>query len=167
MKRLLTLLTLVLLLAGCSDSRDPVIRGYRIHQVGGMTFGIDGISADVQLDLDIDNPSGARYTVEALQAAVFPANDTVRYADIYLKEKAIIPSKSSGTVAIPLDVRLRRPLSLLSGGLSGELSRYEADVDMTIRRGSIKKRIQKERVPLEKIAELLGSGMKKENKDNL
>ena len=159
MKRAFTLLTLVLLLAGCSNaSREPVIKGYRINQVGGVSFGLDGLSADVSLDLDIDNPSGAKYIVEDLQATVFPANDTVRYADIYLKEKATIPAKSSGTVAIPLDVRLRRPLSMLSGGLSGDLSKYVADIDLTIRKGSLKKRIQKERLPLEKIAELLGSG---------
>lgn len=164
MKRLLTLLSVALLLTACGNAqRDPVIKGYRIHQVGGLGFGLDGLTADVALDMDIENPSGTRYVVEALQATLYPTGDTIRFADIYLKEGTAIPPKSDGTVTLPLDVRIRKPLSLLSGGLSGELSRYEADVDMVIRRGGIKKNVRKSRVPLAAIAEWLGSTMKQEN----
>lgn len=163
MKRFFTLLGLILLLAGCHDaSRDPVIKGYSIHQVGNLAFGLDGLTTDVLLDLDVENPSRARYTVEALRATVFPTNDTVRYADIYLKDKAVIAPKSDETISIPLDVRLRRPLALLGGGLSGELSKYEADVDLTIRKGSMKKTFHKKRVRLEQLADLLGQYLKTE-----
>ena len=161
MKRFFTLLALCLLAVACNDaSRDPVIKGYRIHQIGGLSFGLDGLTADVMLDLDIDNPSKSRYTIEDLHATVFPDNDTVRFADVYLKEKAVISPKSDATVSVPLDVRLRRPLALLGGGLSGELSKYEADIDLTIRKGSLKKNIRQKRVPLEKIADMLGHYMK-------
>lgn len=164
MKRFLTLLSLVLLLTACGDaSRDPVIKGYSIRQVGGLAFGINGVTADVMLDLDVENPSGARYTVEALQATVFPTGDTTHFADIYLKDKAIIQPHSNDKVEIPLDVRLRRPLALLGGGLSGELSRYEADIDLVVRRGAAKRHIRQSRVPLAKVAELLGSILKTDN----
>ena len=167
MKRFLPLLALCLLAIACNDaSRDPVIKGYRIHQVGGLSFGLDGLTADVVLDLDVDNPSKARYTIEDLRATIFPNNDTVRFADVYLKDKAVIPPKSDATVTVPLDVRLRRPLALLGGGLNGELSKYEADIDLTIRKGSIKKNIRQNRVPLEKIADLLGHYMKKDTPES-
>ena len=164
MKRFLTLLALCLLAVACNDaSRNPVIKGYRIHQVGGLGFGIDGLTADVQVDLDIENPSKARYTVEAMHADLFTAGDTVRYADVNLKEAAIIPPKSNGKIAIPLAMTIKRPLSLLGGALTDDLSQYEADVDLTIRKGSIKKNIHKSRVPLNRILELLGKNTLFEN----
>jgi hypothetical protein len=167
MKRFFTLLALVLLLAACNDaSRDPVIKDYRIQQVGGLAFGLNGLTADMMLDLDIENPSRARYVVEALHATLFPVNDTMRFADIYLKEATAIPPKSDGTVSIPLDVHILKPLSLLSGALSDDLSKYEADVDLTIRKGSLKKTVRKQRVPLERIAELIGSARTQETNES-
>jgi len=158
MKRFITLLALCLLAVACNNNtqRDPVIKGYRINQVGGLGFGLDGLTADVQLDLDIDNPSKARYVVEALQADVFQIGDSVRFANINLKEEATIQPKSNGRVALPLVVKMKRPLSLLNGSMSDDLSNYEADIDLTIRRGALKKNIQKSRVPLSQIIELLG-----------
>ena len=157
MKRFLTLLALCLLAVACNDaSRNPVIKGYRIHQVGGLGFGLDGLTADMNVDLDIDNPAKARYTIEAFHADVFPAGDTVRYAVLNLKEPATVLPKSSGNVEIPLGVRLLRPLSLLGSFLSEDLKKYEADVDLTIRKGAMKKTIRKSRVPLDRILELLG-----------
>ena len=43
-----------------------------------------------------------------------------------------------------------------SGFLSEDLTKYEADVDLTIRKGAMKKTIRKSRVPLDRILELLG-----------
>lgn len=157
MKRFFTLLALSLLAVACNNaSREPVIKGYRIHQVGGLGFGLDGLTADVLLDLDVDNPTRARYTVEALHADIFYAGDTVRYADIDLKEQASILPRSSGKVSIPLGVKIKRPLSLLGGFLSDDQAKYEADFDLTLRKGSIKKNIRKSRVPLDRILDLLG-----------
>lgn len=163
MKRLFALLSLVLLLAACGDnSRDPVIKDCRIGQVSQMGLGLGGVTVDMDLEVDIENPSRARYLVEALTANVFPAGDTVRIATVGLKEKTAIAPKSDETVSLPLDVRLLKPLTLLSGGLSQDLSDYEADIDLTIRKGSLKKTIRKKRVPLEQLAELLGSGLNNE-----
>lgn len=158
MKRLFTLLTLCLLVVACNDaSRQPVIKGYRIHQVGGFGFGLDGLTAEVVLDLDVVNPSKARYTVESLHADIFPAGDTIRFAGIDLKESTSIQPWSDGKVAFPLDVKIKRPLSMLGGFMSeDQQSQYEADLDMTVRKGAMKKNIRKSRVPLGKLLELLG-----------
>ena len=158
MKRFLIIMAAALTLASCSDaSRDPVIKDYRIHQVGGFSFGLDGVTADVKLDLDIENPSNAKYTLEALEATLFPANDTAGFAFVSLKETAFIAPKTSETVTIPLGVRLMKPLTLLGGSLNGDLSDYVADIDLVVRKGALKKRIRKERMPLEKIGGLLGT----------
>ena len=120
MKRLLVLFSAVLLLAAChNESRDPVIKGYRLQQLSGLSLGIDGVTADMTLDLE---------------------------------------PRSVDTVQIPLNVRLLRPLALLTGDFEGfDLSQFCADVDLTIRKGGLKKRIQKERVPLSALEKLLSS----------
>lgn len=159
MKRFFTLLALCLLVVACNDaSRNPVIKGYRIHQVGGLGFGLDGLAAEVILDVDVENPTKARYTVESMHADIFPAGDTIRFAGIDLKKSTSIQPHSSGNVSFPLDVKIKRPLSMLGGFTSDEeeKTKYEADLDMTIRKGSMKKKIRKSRVPLGKILEMLG-----------
>ena len=71
---------------------------------------------------------------------------------------AAIEPRSVDTVQIPLNVRLLRPLALLTGDFEGfDLSQFCADVDLTIRKGGLKKRIQKERVPLSALEKLLSS----------
>ena len=66
---------------------------------------------------------------------------------------------------LPLHVRLLRPLALLSDqGL--DLSQYCADVDLTIRKGSLKKRIQRERVPLAHLEQLLVKAQTSQNNEN-
>lgn len=166
MKRFFVILSAALLLASCSDaSRDPVIKGYRLHQVGGLGFGLDGVTADVKLDLEIENPSSAKYTLEALDATLFPAYDTVAYAYVTLKEPAFIEARSDATIGVPLAVRITKPLSILgAGGLSGDFSDYVADIDLLVRKGALKKHIKKERMPMKDIGKLLGNTSKTEDK---
>ena len=157
MKRFLALLLLTLSLAACNNaSRNPVIKDYSIRQTGIVSLGLSGVTADVELDLDVVNPSRARYTVEALHADVFKAGETQLFAVIDLLDPASILPKSNGTVPLPLKVQFKRPLALLGGLVTDNLSQYEADVDLTIRKGSFKKHIQKQRMPLDRIANLLG-----------
>ena len=60
---------------------------------------------------------------------------------------------------------LLRPLALLSGGQDAlDLSQYCADVDLTVRKGSLKKTIRKERLPLKQLEHLLGSRQNTETK---
>ena len=159
MKRFLALLCAALLLAAChNESRDPVIKGYRLGQVSGLSLGADGVTADVALDLEVENPSAARYTLEALQATLYRENETARFADVVMEGTATIEPHSEATLAIPLTLRLLRPLALLATGLDGiDLSQFCADVDLTVRKGALKKRIQKERVPLSQLETLLGA----------
>lgn len=159
MKRLLVLFSAVLLLAAChNESRDPVIKGYRLQQLSGLSLGIDGVTADMTLDLDVENPSSARYTLEALQATLYRLNETSRFAEVAMNGTAAIEPRSVDTVQIPLNVRLLRPLALLTGDFEGfDFSQFCADVDLTIRKGGLKKRIQKERVPLSALEKLLSS----------
>ena len=163
MKRILVLLCSVLLLAACHDaSRDPVIKGYRLNQVSDLSIGQGGVTADMTLDVDVENPSSARYTLEDLQAVLYRNNATAPYADVTMQESVLIAPRSEQTVSIPLTVRFTRPLSLLTEGVSTDLSDYVADIDLTIRKGSLKKRIKQEQVPLERIGEWLGTGSQKQ-----
>lgn len=159
MKRFLVFLCAVLLLAAChSESRDPVIKGYRLGQVSNMSLGADGVTADMALDLEVENPSAARYTLEALHATLYRENETSRFGEVAMDGTATIEPRSAATVAIPLTLRLLRPLALLAGGLDGfDLSQFCADVDLTVRKGAFRKRIQKERVPLSQLETLLGA----------
>ena len=157
MKRSLLLLAAVLLFASCHDaSRDPVITGYRVQQVNGMGLGRDGMTADLVLELDVDNPSKARYTVESLQAVLYRNGDTARFAEATLQGSPEIGSGSGQTVLLPLSLQILRPLALLSGFQRDfDLSQYCADIDLTISKGAFKKRIQKERMPLDQLKQLL------------
>ena len=156
MKRILVLLCAALLLAACHNaSQDPVIKGYRIDQVGGMNLSSEGVTVDMTLSLDVENPSSATYTVEMLEAILYKGTETSRFAEAVMTEQAGIAPKSSQTVAIPLRVKLLRPLALLSDSQGFDLSHYCADLDLTIRKGSLKKRIQRERVPLSSLEHLL------------
>lgn len=166
MKRILVLLCSLLLLAAChNESRDPVIKGYRLDQVGGMSLGPGGLTTDLVLELDVENPSSARYTLESLTATLYRGPETVPYADAAMQGTAAVEPRSEQTVSIPVSVRLARPLSLLTEGFSTDLEDYEADLDLTIRKGSFKKRIKKERVPLGQLSELLGAGSQKQETD--
>jgi hypothetical protein len=159
MKRILVLFCTVLLLAACHNaSQDPVIKGYRIQQVGGLGLSANGVTADMVLKLDVENPSNASYTLEALHADVYRNGENGRFAEVTLPQSASIAPRSNQSVDIPLQVLLLRPLSLLAGGEEMlDLSQYVADLDLTVRKGSLKKRIQKERVPLKDLQHLLSS----------
>ena len=164
MKRLLSLLCLVLLAATCSnESRDPVIKGYRIHHIGDFGFGLDGVTADVSVDLDVENPSSTRYSVETMQAIVYKNTDTVRLALVDLQQPVSLDPRTDVTLSLPLGVRILRPLALLSGNLDMDLSQYVADIDLTARKGSFKKRIQKKRIPLDRLEKLLGASSQQQN----
>lgn len=160
MKRILILLASVLLLASCSPSANPVIKGYRLQQVGGLSFGVEGVTAELTLDLDVENPSSARYTLESLKAILYKGFETSPFANLVMQEPVFIEPRTEATVSLPLDARFTRPLALLGGGFSTDLSAYTADIDLTIRKGSFKKRITKERVPLDELGSLLGQNDK-------
>ena len=159
MKRILVLFCTALLLTACHNaSQDPVIKGYRIQQVGGLGLSANGVTADMVLKLDVDNPSNASYTLEALHADVYRNGENGRFAEVTLPQSASIAPRSNQSVDIPLQVLLLRPLSLLADGEEMlDLSQYVADLDLTVRKGSLKKRIQKERVPLKDLQHLLSS----------
>ena len=166
MKRFLVLLCAALLLTACHDaSQDPVIKGYRLQQVSRLSMGVEGVTADMVLSVDVDNPSKARYTLESLAATLYRGNETARFADVVMENTASIAPKSAQTVDLPLHVTLLRPLALLSGGQDAlDLSQYCADVDLTVRKGSLKKTIRKERLPLKQLEYLLGSRQNTETK---
>lgn len=153
MKRIFVLLTLSLLLAGCREaSREPVVTGYRIQQVGGLGLNAGVVNADVVLALDVDNPSRSRYTVESLQAVLYKESETGCFAEAEMKGTAEIAPGTGQTVSIPLELRILRPLALLAGGLEGfDLSQYCADIDLTVRKAAFRKKIRKERVPLSRL----------------
>jgi len=161
MKRILALLVLVLLTAACAkDTRVPVITGYRLSQIGSPGFGPEGVTADLTLEIDVQNPSADRFTVESLSAILYRGTETSPFANLDLKESAFIEPKSEATIPLPLLARFTRPLALLGGGFSTDLSTYTADLDLLVRKGSYKKRIIKERVPLDQLGSLLGQTAK-------
>ena len=152
MKRLLALFSLLLLLAAChNEAKDPVITGYRLGQMGGLGIGPGGLTTDMSLEVDIKNPSAARYVLESLEATLYPKNDTTRMADIVMKEAVSLEPRSEATLSLPLSVRFSHPLSILSRGLGSNLSDYEADVDLIVRRGALKKKIKQQRLPLDQL----------------
>ena len=159
MKRILVLFCTALLLTACHNaSQDPVIRGYRIQQVDGLGMSANGVTANMVLSLDVDNPSNATYSLEALHADVYRNGENGRFAEVTLPQSASIAPRSNQSVDIPLQVLLLRPLSLLAGGEEMlDLSQYVADLDLTVSKGSLKKRIQRERVPLTDLQQLLSS----------
>jgi hypothetical protein len=155
MKRLLTLLTLILLAVACKPTPNPVIKDYRIAGAENFSVGLDGVTADMFLELDVENPASVSYTLESLDAILYRGVETSPYADLTMRGTASIEPNSDATVQIPITVRLLRPLSILTGGFDTDLSKYEADVDLDIRRGSFKKHIKQERVPLDQLTRLL------------
>lgn len=161
MKRIVAILVLVLLAAACTkDTRTPVVTGYRLSQIGSPGFGPEGVTADLTFEIDVQNPSADRFTVESLEAILYRGIETSPFANLVLQEAAFIEPKSEATISLPLKARFTRPLALLGGGLSTDLSTYTADLDLTVRKGSYKKRITQERVPLDQLGRLLGNTAK-------
>ena len=161
MKRILALLVLALLAVACTkDTRVPVITGYRLSQIGSPGFGPEGVTADVTLEIDVQNSSADRFTVESLEAILYRGTETSPFANLVLQESAFIEPKSEANLPLPLKARFTRPLALLGGGFSTDLSTYTADLDLTVRKGSYKKRITQERVPLDQLGSLLGQTAK-------
>ena len=116
--------------------------------------------ADLTLEIDVQNPSADPFTVETLEAILYRGIETSPFATLVLQESKSIEPKSEATVPLPLKARFTRPLALLGGGLSTDLSAYTADLDLTVRKGSFKKRITQERVPLDQLGSLLGKTAK-------
>lgn len=163
MKRILTLLTFALLLTACSPSQNPVIKDYRLRQSGEVAFGVEGVTAGLILEVDVANPSASRYTLESLEAILYRGFENSPFANLTMPESVSIEPRSEATVPIPLTARFTRPLALLSGGFSTDLNDYTADIDLTIRKGSLKKRITQERVPLTELTSLFPQDTKKES----
>lgn len=159
MKRIFALICTALLLIACHNAaKDPVIKGYKLQQSGGLGLGANGVTADLVLNLDVENPSSATYTLEALHADVYRGSETARFAEVSMPQAASIAPRSNQTVAVPLQVVLLRPLALLSGGEDAlSLDQYVADLDLTVSKGSFKKRIHKERMPLKELKDLLSN----------
>jgi len=159
MKRIFALICTALLLTACHNAaKDPVIKGYNLQQSGGLGLGANGVTAGLVLNLDVENPSSATYTLESLHADVYRGNETARFAEVSMPQAASIAPRSNQTVAVPLQVVLLRPLALLSGGEDAlDLDQYVADLDLTVSKGAFKKRIQKERMPLKELKNLLSN----------
>jgi hypothetical protein len=157
MKRFLAFLCAAVLLTAChNQAQDPVIKGYQIEQITGIGLNTEGVTTDMVLKLDVENPSAARYAIESLNAIVYKGAETARFAQVDMKEPVSIAPRSEQTVDLPLHVTLLRPLALLAGNSDGfDLSQYCADLDLVVRKGSLKKRIQRERVPLKDLEFLL------------
>lgn len=155
MKRLLSLLTLILLAVACKPTPTPVIKDYRISGAESFSVGLDGVTADMFLELDVENPASVSYTLESLDAILYKGVETNPYANLTMRGTASIEPRCDSTVAIPVTVRLLRPLSILAGGFDPDLSKYEADVDLTVRRGSLKKHIKQERMPLDQLTRMI------------
>ena len=162
MRRILAILTFVLLLTACSTSQNPVIKGYRLRQSGEVGFGAEGVTAGLVLEVDIENPSPSRYTLESLDAVLYRGFESNPFADLTMPESVFIEPRSEATVSVPLTARFTRPLALLSGGFSTDLNDYPADIDLTVRKGSLKKRITRERVPLTELQSLFPQDTKTE-----
>lgn len=159
MKRFLALLCTAVLLTACHNpAQDPVIKGYHLDQVGGINLGANGVTTRMVLQLDVENPSRATYAIESLNAIVYTGMETARFAQVDLEEAVSIAPSSEQSVSLPLQVALLRPLALFSSSSDGlDLSQYCADLDLVVRKGSLKKRIQRERVPLKDLEHLLGN----------
>lgn len=157
MKRTFVLLAAVLLLASChNSSKDPVVMDWNLGQMKGLHLTSAGVSADTMLELDIDNPSRARYTIESLLAVIYLGDSEKPFADVTANGTADINPNSRQKVSLPLSLNLRRPMALLGGDIEdSDLENGYADIDLTISKGGMKKRIKKEHVPLKDLRTLL------------
>ena len=165
MKRLLTLLSAVLVLSVCqAAARGPVIKSYRLEQVSGLRLGVDGVTADMVLSIDVENPTAAKYTILAMEAIVYRGEETASLADVTSTGTAVIKARSDSTITLPLTVRITRPLALLAGGLNeADLSQCFSDVDFTIRRGWFKKHVRRKHFPLQEFSKMLSTQKSKTN----
>ena len=168
MRRLFLLLLAALLLTACNrETRNPEITGYRFLQPDNVRFGFDGVTADLVLELDVKNPTASRISLESLDATLYPVGDFTRFADVTMQDQVSIEPRTDATVRVPLNLRILKPLALLSGGLNGfDPADYCADVDLVVKKGSFKRKIQQERIPLDQLGNLLPQTTKQTNDEN-
>ena len=171
MKRILTILLLTVLAAGCSDNDSQVtIKSYSIQEVTGVSFSKGLANADVNMALDIDNPGPRQCALESLSAVLYKEDGPI-IAELTLNEAVTVEKRSSGTVIVPLKASFHNPVALMASGLFNNeginLQDFKTDVNIKVRSGMFHKEIVKKGIPIEELKDIFDiNGLQTENADN-
>lgn len=160
MKRiLLSILLAATLLTGCTNNRKPVtIKSYNIAGIEDVNMSFSGLTATVKLDLVVENPLTTSITLEDAKIILYK-NGGPQFADFTLAQTATVEKNSCASVSVPLKASFSNPMAILSSGiLSGKKideNDFTIDMDLSVKAGTLSRKIQKSGVPLSQLKNML------------
>jgi len=170
MKKLIFLLCAsALILSSCgSGMGDFEITSYNVDKVEDLKFGFGSASTKAYLTVNYNNPSSRSFTVETLKGRVcLPSSDnTIATITMPADTTLSVLKKSSGSVTIPLKIKISNPLFLFSQSLTSDESIFKKavlNIDATVKSGYFSKKISKNGIPLEGIVDKFFKAQENEN----
>ena len=138
-------------LAGCSvnDYKQLKLKSYDIASVTNFNYAKASVTAEVVLNLGVENPTRSEFVLESLEAVIYN-KDGSRVADATALEPAVVLPHSDTLVPLRLDATIFNPMLVMISGNIDPTS-MTADIDALVRSGALSKRIQKEKYPLSKL----------------
>lgn len=150
------LLFAALLTCGCKGGGDIVkVDGYSIGKLSSTTVSLDGVSAELPIELALTNASSMKITLKHLDAHLYNKKDK-EVAWCRLKDGEF-PSLKPGrdTIVVPLMVYGASPIALISMAASfkNNMSDYAISYNAKIRASIFTKKYKEEKVPVEDLIE--------------
>jgi len=157
MKRILfSVLLPVLILSGCSlnDYKKLKFKSYDVASVTDFAYAKAAVSACVELDLSIENPTSSKFELLSLDASLYTEKGT-KFADATSARAVMIPAHSDDVFPLFLNATIYNPL-VVALSQKVDYSTMTADIDALVRMGRIEKRIKKEKVAVKALLEAAG-----------
>lgn len=151
MRRIVLILSVILILAGCSDYRQ-----ISINDVTVGSFRFNGTSsATIVLVAKVDNPTGHAVSLEEIDAVVL--REGKDFIGLSLEEKASAAPFSSSEISIPVRASVLDPVAIITAGLdfeSWDLDNFVVDGKIVLASGGgMKKTLSLKKVPLKQLME--------------
>lgn len=171
MKRISVILIIAAtILAGCSSDKKTVsLKGYDVQEITGVELGKDYLGARVTLNIDIENQTGRSLILDSGEAVLYNSAGK-KFGEISITEPVLLPKNISGKISVPLKATFLNPMSIFSSGFlkNGQFDTkgITADIEITVKSGTLTKRISSKSVPLDQLADMLGEKKEKKNEND-
>ena len=147
-KFLLLAALLVLILGSCSNYKNIDIVGAEIKDVKILS----PVKYQVDLMVEVDNPSGTKFTVSGVEGLVL--KDGKPFAEALVKGEMVIPARGVNGILVSCAISLKDPLSALALGLNYKSLNWDSftiDARGAIKGGPVKKKLDFKGIPARRL----------------
>jgi len=139
-----------LLLCGCTDYKQLKVTSCKIGVLKGLSYSDGKASADLRLDVGVDNPTRSSFDVSDIDAILY-YNEGKPFAQITSDKSVNIAPGNDGMIPVLLKVTFLDPLAIMFGGL--DTKGMYADIEAKFHTGMIIKNFSKKGLSVEKLVE--------------